>query len=73
MAGSSFQLILSGFLDRGRVWKTAMPLDKILADMHTGYGGGVRLGMGENFVVAVDVGRSVEATSPIYIGLGYLY
>ena len=73
MAGSSFQLILSGFLDRGRVWKTDMPLDKILANMHTGYGGGVRLGMGENFVVAVDVGHSVEATSPIYIGLGYLY
>jgi hypothetical protein len=33
----------------------------------------VRLGLGENFVVAVDVGHSDEAAAPIYIGLGYLY
>jgi len=34
--------------------------------------GGVRLGMGENFVVAVDGGTSRETGLPIYIGLGYL-
>ena len=43
------------------------------ADLHRGYGGGVRFGMGENFTVAVDMGRSEEAGMPLYIGLGYLY
>jgi len=34
---------------------------------------GVRLVMGENFVVAVDAGTGAETGMPLYIGLGYLY
>ncbi|NIP56686.1 MAG: hypothetical protein GWM92_01105, partial [Gemmatimonadetes bacterium] len=46
---------------------------ELLSDLHHGYGGGVRVGMGENFVVALDAGHSAQATLPLYIGLGYLY
>jgi hypothetical protein len=56
-------LILSTFVDAGRVF----PGD---GSLHFGYGGGARLRYGQNFVVALDVARSKEAT-PIYIGLGY--
>jgi hypothetical protein len=48
-------------------------LETTFTDLHHGYGGGVRVGMGESFVVALDVGHSAEATAPLYIGLGYLY
>ena len=44
-----------------------------MSDLHRGYGGGVHLGMGENFIVSLDVAHSEEATLPFYIGLGYLY
>ncbi|HEX9108647.1 MAG TPA: BamA/TamA family outer membrane protein [Longimicrobiales bacterium] len=68
--GQSWQVVLSGFSDTGRVWGE----DTFsLSGLHTGYGGGARLVMGENFVVAVDAGHSSQATAPIYIGLGYLY
>ena len=73
MAGKAFHLVLSGFLDNGRVWENDLEVGQILSDLKTTLGGGVRVGMGENFIVAVDVGHSVEATAPIYIGLGYLY
>jgi outer membrane protein assembly factor BamA len=73
MAGRAFYVALSGFLDQGRVWQGRPRLDEIFADLHRGYGGGVRLGMGENFVLAVDAGTSRETGLPIYMGLGYLY
>ena len=38
-----------------------------------GFDGGVRLTMGENFTVGIDMGTSDETGLPIYIGLGYLY
>ena len=56
-------LILSTFFDAGRVSSGN-------SDLHYGYGGGVRVRYGPNFVVALDVAHSKEAT-PIYIGLGY--
>jgi hypothetical protein len=57
-------------VDTGRVWgRDAFSL----SGLHAGYGGGVRLGMGESFIVAVDGGHSSATTLPIYIGLGYLY
>ncbi len=68
--GRAWHLILSGFADTGRVWGQD---DFSLSGLHTGYGGGVRLGMGESFVVALDAGHSSLATLPFYIGLGYLY
>ncbi len=73
MVGRSFHLVLSGFVDTGRVWENGLVAGELLSDLHTAFGGGVRVGMGENFVVAIDVGQSSEATAPMYIGLGYLY
>ena len=66
-------LILSGFADAGRVWAGRPQLSEVFSDLHVGYGGGVRLGLGDSFVVAVDVGHSSLSTAPIYIGLGYLF
>jgi Omp85 superfamily domain len=71
--GRDFHVVLSSFLDAGRVWGDRIRVDELLDDAHVGFGGGVRLGMGDSFVVALDVGHSTEATAPIYIGLGYLY
>lgn len=71
--GRPFHVVLSGFLDSGRVWADGVDGGELLSGLHHGYGGGVRLGMGENFVVAVDAGHSSQATLPLYVGLGYLY
>lgn len=73
MIGRPFHAVVSAFLDQGRVWSDGLELDELLDDLHRGYGGGARLGMGENFVVAVDAGTSSETGLQIYIGLGYLY
>ena len=73
MIGRSFHLTLSAFLDQGRVWEENIAVGEFLSDLHRGYGGGVRVGMGENFTVAFDVGSSAETSLPFYIGLGYLY
>jgi outer membrane protein assembly factor BamA len=71
--GRPSALILSAFVDAGRVWERGLSTDGLFSDYHTGFGGGARLRYGENFVVAVDVAHSSEATAPIYIGLGYLF
>jgi hypothetical protein len=64
-------LILSGFVDAGRVWANGLSAEGLFSDYHVGMGGGMRLRYGQNFVVAVDVAHSKEAAMPIYIGLGY--
>jgi outer membrane protein assembly factor BamA len=66
-------VVLSGFGDAGRVWSGAIRASEVTQDLHVGYGGGVRLGLGPNFLVALDVGHSAEATAPIYLGLGYMF
>ena len=72
LIGKPFHVVLSAFLDSGRVWHDDGPsLDP--GALHHGYGGGVRVGMGENFVVALDGGTSAGNGLAIYIGLGYLY
>ena len=73
MLGRSFHATISAFLDQGRVWKDGVRFDELLSDLHRGVGGGLRIGMGEDFVVALDAGTSSETSLPIYIGLGYLY
>lgn len=73
LLGRPSHLVLSGFVDQGRVWAEGVQLSELLTDLHRGFGGGVRVGMGENFVVAFDAGTSEESGLPIYIGLGYLY
>ena len=71
--GRSFHAVLSAYLDQGRVWAGGVRADDIFSDLHRGYGGGLRVGMGENFVVAFDGGTSSETGLQIYLGLGYLY
>lgn len=72
LIGKPFHMVLSAFVDTGRVWGDDGPsLDP--GALHHGYGGGVRIGMGENFVVAVDGGTSAGEGLGLYIGLGYLY
>jgi hypothetical protein len=66
-------VVLSGFADAGRVWADDIVITEALTDLRLGYGGGVRLGLGSSFVVAVDVGHSSQSTAPVYIGLGYLF
>jgi outer membrane protein assembly factor BamA len=73
MLGRSLHVVLSGFVDSGRVWEDGLQWESLVTDLHTGVGGGVRVGVGENFVVALDLGHSSEATAPFYIGLGYLF
>jgi outer membrane protein assembly factor BamA len=70
-AGRESALILSGFVDAGRVWERGLSMDGLFSDYHMGFGGGARLRYGPNFVVALDVAHSKESTLPIYIGLGY--
>lgn len=70
---SRSHLVLSAFTDAGRVWTGGVNAGSLFSDLHRGYGAGVRLGMGDSFVVALDVGHSSQSTAPIYIGLGYLY
>jgi outer membrane protein assembly factor BamA len=63
-------LVLSGFVDAGRVWESDMNIGQAFEDLHVGFGGGLRVGIGPSFVAAFDLGRSSESTQ-IYIGLGY--
>ena len=66
-------LVLSGFVDAGRVWASGLTTAGLLSDLHVGYGGGARLRYGQDFVVGLDVGHSKESGAAIYIGLGYPY
>ena len=71
--GRESSIVLSGFVDAGRVWAEQVDLSGALRDLHAGYGGGVRLAFGPSFVIATDVGHSAQSTAPIYIGLGYQF
>lgn len=73
LLGRRSAIVLSGFVDAGRVWSNGIDVSTAFSDVHTGYGGGARLGFGSSFVVAVDVGHSSQLTAPIYIGLGYMF
>jgi hypothetical protein len=68
-----FHVVLSVFADSGRVWSNGIRLNELASALHRGYGGGLRVGMGEDFVVAIDAGNSNEAGMAIYVGLGYLF
>ncbi len=71
--GRPSSVVLSGFVDAGRVWASGIELSGLTHELRAGYGGGARLAFGPSFVVAVDVGHSAQSTAPIYIGLGYLF
>ena len=68
-----FHLVVSAFADAGRVWEGQPRLGELVSDLHRGWGGGLRLGMGADFVVATDVGTGEETGLQLYIGLGYLF
>jgi hypothetical protein len=73
LRGRPSSLVLSGFVDAGRVWTDGVDFSTAARDLHAGYGGGARLAFGSSFVIATDVGHSAQSTAPIYIGLGYLF
>ncbi len=62
-AGRPLHLVVSGFVDSGRVWEEGVVLSELLSDHHLGFGGGC-VSMGENFVVALDLAHSREAGLP---------
>ncbi len=71
--GRSFHMILSTFVDTGRVWEDGLVLGELLSDLHTAFGGGLRVGFGENFVAGLDVGHSSESSAALYINTGYIF
>ncbi len=71
--GKEGHLAAVGFLDSGRVWKDGLEVSGLLSDLHHGGGMGMRLGLGPNFVVALDMAIGAEAGLQTYIGLGYLF
>lgn len=73
LLGKPFHAVLTAFVDQGRVWDDGVAFGELLTDLHRGFGGGIRVGMGENFVVAIDGATSADTGVPIYIGLGYLF
>jgi outer membrane translocation and assembly module TamA len=73
LRGRPTRLVLSGFVDAGRVWTDGLDVSEAFTDLHVGYGGGVRLAIGPTFVVAADVGHSSQSTAAIYVGLGYVF
>ena len=64
---------LNAFADAGRVWADQFRVEQALEDLHVGYGGGARLGVGPSFIIATDVGHSSESSAAVYIGLGWMY
>lgn len=71
--GRAFHLALSTFVDQGRVWDGQPGAGELLSELHRGFGGGVRIGMGPDFVVAADLGTADETGLQIYVGLGWLF
>jgi outer membrane protein assembly factor BamA len=73
LRGTPSRLVLSSFVDAGRVWRDDVRVEELFQDLHAGYGAGARLAMGPSFVVAADVGHSSQSMAAVYVGLGYLF
>jgi outer membrane protein assembly factor BamA len=73
LRGRPTRVVLSGFVDAGRVWDKGLDVSEAFEDLHVGYGGGVRLAIGPTFVVSGDVGHSSQSTAAVYVGLGYVF
>jgi outer membrane protein assembly factor BamA len=69
----SFHFAVSAFLDQGRVWEGQPRPGDLLSGLHRGFGGGVRLGMGPDFVVGADLGTGAETGLQLYVGAGWLF
>jgi len=88
---NNFYLGLNGFFDFGQVTKKidvdypATPRSEDSLDdylnpgaekMHYSYGGGLRIVMNQNFIIAIDYGMAAsgdDGDSGLYIGLNYLF
>jgi hemolysin activation/secretion protein len=66
-------LALNAFADVGRVWSDRLQMNEALEGLHVGYGGGARVGVGQSFVVATDIGHSSESAAAVYVGLGWMF
>jgi outer membrane protein assembly factor BamA len=73
MIGRSFHMVFSTFVDTGRVWADGLVPRELFSDLHTAYGFGIRGGMGENFIAALDIGRSSQSSASIYMNIGYIF
>jgi len=77
LLGQNLYLALNGFVDAGKVLEEYSWYDPdIEQSLHVSYGGGFRLALNENFIVAVDFGLAadeLDGNSGLYIGLGYLF
>ena len=73
VVGRSFHMVLSTFVDAGRVWADGLVPGELFSDLHVAYGGGIRVGLGENFIAGLDVGRSSQSSASIYINTGYAF
>jgi len=81
VGGQNLYLALNGFSDFGQVLSPyevegqtlPMAMDE---GLHVSFGGGFRVVLNENFIIAADYGLAKDAqdgNSGLYIGLGYLY
>ncbi len=73
LRGRPSRLVLSSFVDAGRVWTESVKLSELVSDLHVSYGGGARIAIGPSFVLAADVGQSSQSAAAVYLGLGYLF
>ncbi|MCF7827062.1 MAG: outer membrane protein assembly factor [Candidatus Marinimicrobia bacterium] len=87
VAGQNLYLALNGFADMGQVLdeyeyskdpSSSLGITKPDGEeaLHVAYGGGLRIALNENFIIAVDYGMAKDAqdgNSGLYIGLGYLF
>jgi len=83
LLGQNLYLALNGFVDAGKViseygnsdYERLYGSDEDQG-LHISYGGGFRIALNENFIIAVDYGMAkddLDGNSGLYIGLGYLY
>ncbi|MFC1565345.1 BamA/TamA family outer membrane protein [Candidatus Neomarinimicrobiota bacterium] len=90
LAGQNLYLALNGFVDAGQVLERYDNpgyedyYDSVINAfgdakedaLHFSYGGGFRIALNENFIIAIDYGMAgdeQDGNSGLYIGLGYLY
>ncbi|MCF7808774.1 MAG: outer membrane protein assembly factor [Candidatus Marinimicrobia bacterium] len=87
IANKNLYLALNGFADMGQVIdpyeypemaapSSLLPIPTGDDGLHLSYGGGLRIVLNENFIIAVDYGLAADeqdGNSGLYIGLGYLY
>jgi len=81
LANQNFYLALNTFVDGGMVYQpyelpSSYSPSNMDESLHIGYGGGFRVAINENFIIAVDYGMAKDeqdGSSGLYIGLGYLF